>query len=263
MMRMSSLRLGGTEIRAVGIGAVLALVVIVPVAIAIALAPPEEPPAGLEPMPDFTAIDDAGERKARFIAYIRPVVEQVNGEVRAERERLQRVAERWREHNELGRREERWLNRLAARYRLDPARDTGELVAALRRRVDTVPTGLAVAQAAKESGWGTSRFARQGNNLFGEWCYTQGCGLVPGARAAGASHEVEAFATVGDSVRSYIRNLNTNNAYRELRDRRARMRAEGKDPTALALAAGLRRYSERGQAYVDELRALIRSNDLE
>jgi len=250
-------------LRAAAIVCALALAVLVPVVLAIWIAPPEEPPPGLEPLPDFAAIDDTNERKARFINYVEPIVEQVNREVQTERERLLTIAGRWNEQGQLSTRDARWLDQLAQRYQLDPERDTDELLGELRRRVDTVPIALAVAQAAKESAWGRSRFAQQGHNLFGEWCFTPGCGIVPGGRAAGAQHEVRRFATVGDSVRSYVHNLNTHSAYRRLRQLRAEARAAGREPTAVELAGGLLRYSERGQVYVDEIRSLIRNNDME
>lgn len=250
-------------LRAAGIVCALLLAVLVPVVLAIWIAPPEEPPPGLEPLPDFAAIDDTDERKARFIEYVGAIVQQVNGEVRTDRERLLTIARRWNEQGQLNRRDARWLEQLAQRYQLDPERDTEALLGELRKRVDTVPTALAVAQAAKESAWGRSRFAQQGNNLFGEWCFTPGCGIVPGGRSAGAEHEVRRFATVGDSVRGYVHNLNTHSAYSRLRQLRAKARAAGREPTAVELAGGLVRYSERGQVYVDEIRSLIRNNDME
>mgnify|MGYP002064425563 CR=1 FL=1 len=114
--------------------------------------------------------------------------------------------------------------------------DETALLAELRRRVDTVPIRLALAQAAKESGWGTSRFARKGNNFFGQWCYDEGCGLVPRARGEGRSHEVRAFDSPGDSVASYLRNINTHHGYRELRHARAGLRAAAlpRDPPQAA-----------------------------
>ena len=92
-----------------------------------------------------------------------------------------------------------------------------EAIGLLKRRVDKVPESLVLIQAAKESGWGRSRFAREGNALFGQRCHTEGCGIVPGARASRASFEVQSFETVGESVQSYIRNLNTHERYIAMR----------------------------------------------
>jgi Bax protein len=127
-------------------------------------------------------------------------------------------------------------------------------------RVDTVPLSLVLAQAANESSWGQSRFAQEGNNLFGEWCFREGCGIVPEQRSAGKSHEVAAFDSVNASVRSYLHNLNTGRAYAALRKLRQQARAAGEAPKAMVLASGLARYSERGLAYVHEIKAMIRSN---
>ena len=116
--------------------------------------------------------------------------------------------------------------------------------------------------AAKESGWGTSRFAREGNNLFGEWCFDSGCGTVPRNRAEGRSHEVKNFSSPKMSVRSYIHNLNTHDSYTDFRDARAGMRAAGRVLSGLTLAEQLSRYSERRLVYVEEIVSLIRTNDL-
>ena len=128
-------------------------------------------------------------------------------------------------------------------------------------RVDTVPASLVLAQAANESAWGTSRFARRANNFFGVWCFTPGCGITPNRRDAGKTHEVRRYKSVQASVNHYIRMINTNNAYRELREIRAELRDENR-VNGLGLADGLLRYSERGPAYVRELKQMIRYNNL-
>ena len=122
---------------------------------------------------------------------------------------------------------------------------------------------LALAQAAKESGWGTSRFAREGNNYFGQWCYKAGCGIVPASRAPGRTHEVEAFDSPAESVASYMRNINTHSGYKSFREARKVQRSEADALSGVALAAELSQYSERRDAYVAELRQLIVGNDLD
>jgi Bax protein len=119
-----------------------------------------------------------------------------------------------------------------------------------------------MAQSANESAWGTSRFARKGNNFFGQWCFRKGCGLVPKQRDANKTHEVAAFDSPEESVKMYIRNLNSNSAYKSLRDLRAKLRRANKPVTGHALAAGLKHYSERGLEYVKELREMISFNKL-
>jgi Bax protein len=115
-------------------------------------------------------------------------------------------------------------------------------------------------QAANETGWGNSRFAREGLNFFGQWCFRKGCGLVPQSRSDGLSHEVAVFKTVEDSVASYMRNLNSNAAYSLFRSIRADMRAENQEPSADKLVYGLVNYSERQEAYIDELLEMLRQN---
>src|SRR5690606_24219440 len=129
-------------------------------------------------------------------------------------------------------------------------------------RVDILPSSLVLAQAANESAWGTSRFALEGNNFFGQWCWSEGCGLVPQQRHSGAAHEVQSYASVADSVRSYFMNINTFPSYLELRRTRQRLRDQGKPLDRHALAEGLERYTERGAEYVKEVRAIIQVNEL-
>ncbi|KGE03047.1 hypothetical protein HRUBRA_02364 [Pseudohaliea rubra DSM 19751] len=126
--------------------------------------------------------------------------------------------------------------------------------------MDVIPPGLALAQAAKESGWGRSRFAVEGNNLFGQWCFDPGCGIVPARRPEGSRHEVAAFDSVDEAIRRYMNNLNTHERYAPFRERRAALRARDTVLTGPALVAGLLGYSERGEVYLDELRAMMRQN---
>ena len=156
--------------------------------------------------------------------------------------------------------QQRWLSDLVTRYKIDTAVELPSQLTQLSRRVDIIPVALALVQAANESAWGTSRFATQGNNFFGQWCYQAGCGLVPAARVPGADHEVARFSSPYHSVAAYFANLNTNPAYRPLRDIRYRLRQQDAPVTAIALARGLSQYSERGETYVGELISMIRNN---
>lgn len=213
-----------------------------------------------DPMPDFTSLEAGPERKSAFFEFTRPLVRDANREVRAERERLENIAA----DGKPGWLDRRWLRSLADDYRLDTdGLDTGQLVDKLLLRVDEVPMSLALAQAAKESGWGTSRFARDGYNLYGEWCYEAGCGIVPANRAETAIHEVEAFDTPRESVESYVRNINTHDAYRDFREARLLLRKAGRSLSGVALAETLSQYSERRGEYVDEVKRLIIANGLE
>jgi Bax protein len=131
----------------------------------------------------------------------------------------------------------------------------------LLARLDIIPASLALAQGAKESLWGTSRFARYGYNYYGQRCFSRGCGIVPKARG-NRRFEVTTFSSPRTGVNSYIHNLNTHFAYDSLRKIRSRQRAKGKKITGLALANALGKYSERGSAYIKDLKSLIRYNKL-
>jgi Bax protein len=158
-------------------------------------------------------------------------------------------------------REQRWLRHISQNYyndNFDPENNTHWF--ALLEKIDIIPVSLALAQAAKESGWGSSRFAREANNYFGQWCYKKGCGLVPKDRDNDASHEVAHYESVKDSVISYIHNLNTNPAYKKFRELRDQLRQSDKAITGYHLADGLQNYSARGLTYVSEIQALIQNN---
>lgn len=218
---------------------------------------PERP--GNEDLPEFVQ-EDVDERKNAFFDYLRPIVRYYNERISEERQWLLEATEAG-SPNWL---ERRRLRDLAEQYRIDmESVGIEETIELLRRRVDTVPESLVLIQAAKESGWGRSRFAREGNALFGQRCYEEGCGIVPGARASRASFEVESFDTVGESVQSYIRNLNTHERYIAMRRARQQLRQRDAAVTGVELAGHLDDYSERGPDYVAEIQSMIRQNALE
>ena len=138
-----------------------------------------------------------------------------------------------------------------------------QVVGELLIKIDEVPPSLVVAQAINESGWGRSRFAREANNLFGMWCYTPGCGLVPEGRRANDKHEVKRYASIQDSVDEYLRNINRNKAYIELRELRARQRQRMQLLSGEYLAQGLSEYSSIGSEYVNRIRNIIDSRQLD
>lgn len=152
--------------------------------------------------------------------------------------------------------------RLADRYKVTGALSGAAVQARLLRRVDEIPPSLALAQAAIESGWGTSRFALEGNSLFGQWTWQQSAGITPANRSDGERHAVRAFPDLQASVQAYFVNLNTHGAYRRFRRLRAQMRTEGLPLNAEQLADGLSHYSQRGDEYVAEVKAMILANRL-
>lgn len=197
-------------------------------------------------------------RKRTFIRTVLPLILKANEEVRLERRRLISLEEQILSGRELAEDDQIWLDRLADKYRAAP----GDYVALLRR-VDTVSPTLALAQAIEESGWGRSRFAREGNALFGQRAWSAGAGFVPEERAEGERFEVRAFDSLLDSVRSYVINLNRHYAYEDYRVVRARMRARDTQLDAQQLAQTLINYSERREDYVDALIGLIKTNRLD
>lgn len=215
------------------------------------------------PLPDFSVLAVA-QKKAQFFAYLRPKIERANADVLVERQRLLGLAPKAAQ-GRLNWLDRRWLSKMGARYELsapEPA-DFPQLINDLLQRVDMIPPSLALIQAAKESAWGTSRFAVHGNNLFGQHCFAAGCGHVPLRRDANRRHEVAQFASAQAAVVAYLHNLNTHPRYAELRDIRARIRAENGVLHGTTLADGLLAYSERGAAYISEVKAMIRANNLE
>lgn len=171
------------------------------------------------------------------------------------------IRDRMDRHQVVSEKDQHWLQALAAEYRIDvTAVNEVQLWVLLKRRVDTVPYRLALAQAANESNWGTSRFAREGLNLFGQWCFTPGCGMVPTKRATGKMHEVARYKSVNESVAAYIRSINRVHMYTPLRILRRDIRNRGERPTAIELAQEISGYSERGEAYVQEIQQMIRIN---
>jgi len=213
-------------------------------------------------VPDFADIGDIQARKLRFFTYLLPVVQAENDQLERTRLRLDYLHDHVRFRREMAPEDELWLVALAQEYGVEVETvHAAEFWHALLRRVDTVPSELVLVQAALESAWGTSRFAQQGNNYFGQWCFLPGCGMVPASRPEGAAHEVARFGSVAESVAGYLRNLNTGRAYCRLREIREDLRRQGLTPDAATLADGLHPYSERGETYVRDIRSMLRQNE--
>ncbi len=216
-------------------------------------------------LPTFSAIEQTPERKQAFIDLLLPLIEQKNQATLKNRKLVLKLREQLDAGEELTERQYELLDQMRERYLVshDVYPDAQKAIEILLLRADMLPPAMVLAQAAVESGWGTSRFAEEAHNLFGQWCYSPGCGLVPEQRPRGARHEVQRFNSVEESLVAYYRNINTHSAYRELRQLRAQLRDQDGALTGTALVAGLSRYSGRGNVYIDELRTLIRLNDLE
>ena len=220
------------------------------------------PPIILRSLPeDLESIASSKKRKSLFVRALLPMVLLANEEIATERKSLETIKRNYSLYKHINGSQQHILMTLAKRYRIDSnTNNTEQLFQKLEQRIDIIPADLALAQAANESAWGTSRFSKVANNLFGEWTFQQGQGIVPAGRPDGETYEIEKFNTVYDSVRSYLHNLNTHKAYKKLRQIRAEMRAEGDLPDGLSLAKGLIRYSTRGEEYINEIQLMIRHN---
>lgn len=218
-------------------------------------------------LPEMRAIQDVQTKKDTFFSFLAPIVAAENNRIATERTWLKIVEGKVSAGAELSEQEIRLSQELARYYKVEldsvkPEALDSAFFLLMFERVDTLPVSLVLAQAANESAWGTSRFAVDGNNLFGQWCFSQGCGLVPSGREAGAVHEVKVFDSVGESVASYFRNLNTHPQYESLRDIRSEYRYLGEMLDSSALVWGLEGYSIRGLSYVREINEMIQHNRL-
>jgi len=191
---------------------------------------------------DLNKIRSTRQRKTIFFTSLLPMILIANDEIRVERDKVLEIQQQT-QQRQFNPTQQHILATLAKRYKTKYR--TGQpqkTIQQLLNRIDIIPADLALAQAANESAWGTSRFSRQANNLFGQWTFTPG---------------------QGDSVRSYLHNLNTHSAYKQLRQIRSESRLSGENPEGIKLAEGLLRYSSRGEAYVKELQAMIKTNHLD
>jgi len=211
-------------------------------------------------------------KKKIFFSAMLPLVVHANTMVLDRRDRLQRANAKLARGGALSAEEVAKLQetvvllRIASREKAGQMTDSAKLKKIIKQvlyRLDVIPAGLVLGQAAYESGYGTSRFAVKGNSLFGQWTYG-GAGLVPEQqRKQLGDHRIASFEWPFDSVRGYFINLSSHPAYEDFRRIRAELKAAGKPLSSLALAEGLKSYSERGQAYVDTLKGIIRVNSLD
>ena len=213
------------------------------------------------------------QKKEIFYRFMLPLIVHANDMVMARRARLQEMQEQLDSGRQLSAADLDFLRQAAVLLRItnaDTAASMGDDSEQLQKiidealyKLDVIPAGLVLGQAAYESGYGTSRFAAEGNALFGQWTYG-GKGLVPEQqRKSLGDHRIAAFDWPFDSVRGYYINLSSHPAYEDFRRLRAELKAAGKPLSSLALADGLIRYSERGQEYVDTLKGMIRVNNLD
>ena len=210
-------------------------------------------PVALTLLPaEIKMIENTKKRKDFFIQIVLPLVLKENNNIRLDRKRLFRIINK----SNNTKLEKKWLEKKYKQYGI-PSKE----LSILKIRMDEIPVSLAIAQAAKETGWGTSRFAQEGNALFGQWTWS-GEGLKPKDADKSKGHKVMKFNVLQASVRAYQRNLNTHSSYKNLRKARAELRDKGLPLDSLLLVKFLDHYAETGEKYVEVLQKIIKQNNL-
>ena len=210
-------------------------------------------PVALTLLPqEIKMIESTKKRKEFFIQIVLPLILKENNNIRLDRKRLFTIINK----SNNTKLEMKWLKKKFKQYGIN-----SNDLSVLKIRMDEVPVSLALAQAAKETGWGTSRFAQEGNALFGQWTWS-GEGLKPKDSDKNEGHKVMKFNVLQASVRAYQRNLNTHSSYKDFRKARAELRDEDKELDSLVLAEYLKNYAETGDKYVEVLRKIIEQNNL-
>ena len=211
-------------------------------------------PVALTLLPnEIKMIESTSKRKEFFIQIVLPLILKENSNIKIDRKRLFSIINK--SNNTVL--EKKWLEKKYKQYGV-PSRD----LSTLKIRMDEVPVSLALAQAAKETGWGTSRFAQEGNALFGQWTWS-GEGLKPKEADKNEGHKVMKFNVLQASVRAYQRNLNTHSTYKDFRQERAKLRDKGEPLDSMILSKFLNKYAETGDQYVEVLQKIIKQNNLQ
>ena len=201
---------------------------------------------------EMKMIESTEKRKNLFIQIILPLIIEENNRIKLNRKKLFSILNK--NHNSNA--EKKWLNEKFKQYGV-----LNKDLSTLKVRMDEVPVSLAIAQAAKETGWGTSRFALEGNALFGQWTWS-GEGIKPADADHNATHKIMKFKILKSSIRAYQRNLNTHSGYKEFRMARAALRDNRRNLDGLILATYLNRYAETGTEYVKVIKQIIKQNNL-
>ncbi len=214
--------------------------------------------------PNFQHITDIKVRKQSFIDYMLPFIYQVQKTVLNQRKSLEKIQIKLNQNQSLSKPETKFITDLCQQYKVDfNQSNLLQVVNDLLTKVNTIPISMVLAQSALETGWGTSRFSVEGNNYFGQHCFTRGCGIVPKQRATGAINEVQTFDSPLGSVQSYFNLLNTGSKFEEFRKLRAQLTAQGKDLTGKYLVKTLVHYSElKNNEYENRLLATMDCNNL-
>jgi len=201
---------------------------------------------------EITKIENIKKRKDLFIQIILPLVISENNNIKLDRNKLFAILNK----NKNSKAEQNWLNSKFKQYGV-----VNKDLSTLKIRMDEIPVSMAIAQAAKETGWGTSRFAQEGNALFGQWTWS-GEGIKPADADDDTTHKVMKFNILQASIKAYQRNLNTHSTYKDFRSARAELRDNGEKLDSMMLSEYLDSYAETGKKYVKILQQIIRQNNL-
>jgi len=202
---------------------------------------------------EIKRIENVKKRKDLFIQIILPLIIKENNFIKLDRMKLFSILNK--SKNTVA--QQNWLDSKFKQYGV-----VNKNLSTLKVRMDEVPVSMAIAQAAKETGWGTSRFAQEGNALFGQWTWS-GDGIKPAGADDDSTHKVMKFKVLQASVKAYQRNLNTHSTYKDFRSARAESREKGQKLDSMILSKYLDKYAETGKEYVKILQQIIRQNDLE
>jgi len=197
--------------------------------------------------PEFDKIEDVQEMKKTFFNYLLPEINKKNNKIQLIRKKII--------EKDLSKEE---LTKLYIKYRINEDSE----ITALLEKIDIIPPSLVLSQAALESNWGRSRFAKFYHNYFGLWCFERGCGVIPKKRDKGDTHEVAKFSSPEKAIDFYFLSINRNKSYEVLRKIRQDKRSKGQSVSGLSLSEGLTNYAEIGYEYVDRIRRVITSNEL-
>jgi len=198
-------------------------------------------------VPEFDKIEDVEEMKKTFFNYLIPEINKKNNEIQLLRKKVI--------ENDLSKEE---LTKLYKKYRINEVSKIDTLL----EKIDIIPPSLVLSQAALESNWGRSRFAKFYHNYFGLWCFERGCGVIPKKRDKGDTHEVAKFSSPKKAIDYYFLSLNRNKSYEVLRKIRQDKRSKDQSISGISLSEGLTNYAEIGYEYVDRIRRVIISNEL-
>ena len=201
---------------------------------------------------DLDTIKSVKNKKETFLQILLPLIVAENEKIKEDREFLLKILKQ----NESTE-NKKWLNKKYKAYKVSD-KNINELI----KKIDIIPTSIALAQAAKESGWGTSRFALEGNAIYGQWTWT-GDGIEPLEKTKDQSHKILKFPLLRASVKAYITNLNTHRGYKGFRTKRANLREQNKKLLGLELIHELKNYAETGKEYTQTLEKIIKQNDLD